>query len=65
MSFTLTMAASRCDQRRELVVREAEAIGTTRLRAAILEPPYQQKFEQLLRCYQGPLYRLKAEIQPK
>jgi hypothetical protein len=51
VSFTLTMAVSRYDQRRELVVREADAIGTTYLRAATLGPPYQQKFEQLLRSY--------------
>lgn len=51
VSFTLTMAVSRYDQRRELVVKEADAIGTTYLRAATLGPPYQQKLEQLLRSY--------------
>ncbi len=51
VSFTLTMAVSRYDQRRELVVREADAIGTTYLRAATLGPPYQRNFEQVLRGY--------------
>jgi hypothetical protein len=51
VSFTLTMAVSRYDQRRELVVREADAIGTTYLRAATLEQPYQGNVEQLLRNY--------------
>ena len=51
LSFALTMAVSRYDQRRELVVREADAIGTTYLRAAILRQPYQQNVEQLLRSY--------------
>ena len=51
LSFALTMAVSRYDQRRELVVREADEIGTTYLRAAILRQPYQQNFEQLLRSY--------------
>ena len=51
VSFTLTMAVSRYDHRRELVVREADAIGTTYLRAATLGQPYQGNFEQLLRNY--------------
>jgi RsiW-degrading membrane proteinase PrsW (M82 family) len=51
LSFTLTMAVARYDHRRELVVREADAIGTTYLRAATLGQPYQRKVEQLLRNY--------------
>lgn len=51
LSFTLSMAVSRYDQRRELVVREADAIGTTYLRAANLAQPYQGNLEQLLRNY--------------
>ena len=51
LSFTLTMAVSRYDHRRELVVREADAIGTTYLRAATLGQPYQRNVEQLLRNY--------------
>jgi hypothetical protein len=51
VSFTLTMAVSRYDHRRELVVREADAIETTYLRAATLGQPYQGNVEQLLRNY--------------
>jgi hypothetical protein len=51
VSFTLTMAVSRYDHRRELIVREADAIGTTYLRAATLGQPYQGNLEQLLRNY--------------
>jgi hypothetical protein len=51
VSFSLSMAVSRYDQRRELVVSEADAIGTTYLRAATLGQPYQGNFEQLLRNY--------------
>lgn len=51
LSFTLTMAVSRYDHRRELIVREADAIGTTYLRAATLGQPYQGNVEQLLRNY--------------
>jgi hypothetical protein len=51
LSFTLTMAVSRYDHRRDLVVREADAIGTTYLRAATLGQPHQGNVEQLLRSY--------------
>ena len=51
VSFTLAMAVSRYDHRRELIVREADAIGTTYLRAATLGQPYQGNVEQLLRNY--------------
>jgi hypothetical protein len=51
LSFNLTMAVSRYDHRRELVVKEADAIGTTYLRAATLGQPYQGNVEQLLRSY--------------
>jgi hypothetical protein len=51
LSFTLTMAVSRYDHRRDLVVKEADAIGTTYLRAATLGQPYQENVEQLLRSY--------------
>jgi Protein of unknown function (DUF4239) len=51
VSFTLTMAVSRYDQRRELIVREADAIGTAYLRAATLGQPYQGNVERLLRNY--------------
>ena len=50
LSFTLTMAVSH-DHWRELIVREADAIGTTYLRAATLGQPYQGNVEQLLRNY--------------
>ena len=45
------MAVSRYDHRRELVVKEADAIGTTYLRAATLSQPYQGNVDQLLRSY--------------
>jgi hypothetical protein len=51
LGFTLGMAVSRFDRRRELVVREANAIGTTYLRAQTLAQPYRDNLEQLLREY--------------
>jgi len=51
LGFTLAMAVPRYDHRRELVVREANAIGTTYLRAKTLAQPYQDNLEGLLREY--------------
>lgn len=51
VGFTLAMAVPRYDLRRELVVREANAIGTTYLRAQTLAQPYRDNLEQLLREY--------------
>ena len=39
LAFTFSMALSRFDQRRQLVVREANAIGTAALRARLLPAP--------------------------
>ena len=40
LAFTFGMAASRFETRRELVLDEANAIGTTYLRAALLPEPH-------------------------
>src|SRR4051794_38485293 len=40
LAFTFGMAASRFDTRRELVLDEANAIGTTYLRATLLSEPH-------------------------
>ena len=50
MAFGLTMAVGRYDSRREAVVQEANAIGTTYLRAQTLrEPIRSQSLEDLVR----------------
>jgi Protein of unknown function (DUF4239) len=51
LGFTLAMALPRYDHRRELVVDEANAIGTTYLRAASLPQPAQDHIRDLLRRY--------------
>src|SRR5271154_7249952 len=51
LGFTLAMALPRFDQRRELVVAEANAIGTTDLRAQLLPEPERTKTLELLRQY--------------
>jgi len=51
LAFTLSMAISRYENRRQLVLDEANAIGTTYLRAKLLPPPYSTDAANLLRQY--------------
>jgi hypothetical protein len=51
LGFTFAMAVNRYDSRRELVLQEANAIGTTFLRAAFLPSAHQADVEKLLRRY--------------
>jgi hypothetical protein len=51
MGFTLAMGLLRYDHRTELVVDEANAIGTTRLRAEMLPEPSRERIRELLRQY--------------
>jgi len=51
LSFTFGMAASRFDERRRLVLDEANAIGTTYLRAGLLPDPQRTEIRKLLREY--------------
>src|SRR6187399_2567395 len=50
LAFTFGMAASRFDTRKQLVLEEANAIGTTYLRAAML-PEKRDEIRALLRSY--------------
>ena len=51
LGFTFAMAVGRYEKRRELVLDEANAIGTTYLRASLLPPAHQAAVEDLLRRY--------------
>jgi len=51
LGFTFSMAGSRFDARRLLVVNEANAIGTTYLRAQMLPEPSRTEVSNLLRRY--------------
>jgi hypothetical protein len=51
LGFTFSLAASRFDARRMAVLEEANAIGTTYLRASFLPQPERGKIEDLLREY--------------
>lgn len=51
LGFTFALAVQRYETRRTLVVEEANAIGTTYLRAALLPPSHQSAVEDLCRRY--------------
>jgi len=51
LGFTFSLAASRFDARRQLVLEEANAIGTTYLRARLLPEPQRTEVGRLLREY--------------
>lgn len=51
IGFTFSIALSRYETRRELVVQEANAIGTTWLRMQLLDQPDRARMEALLRQY--------------
>jgi len=51
LGFTLAMSLSRYDLRKQLVVEEADAIGTTQLRAALLPEPARAQAVPLFREY--------------
>ena len=51
LAFLVGIAINRYDQRRELMVNEANSIGTTFLRAGYLPQPYTQESRTLIREY--------------
>ncbi len=59
LGFTFAMALGRYDSRRQLVLQEANAIGTTYLRASFLPDAHKSAVEELLQRYidvRLPLY---------
>jgi hypothetical protein len=54
LAFTFGMAASRYDARKQLVLQEANAIGTAYLRADMLPEPQRSEIRNLLREYAAP-----------
>src|SRR4030095_8193479 len=61
LAFTFGLAGSRFEDRRQVLLSEANAIGTTYLRAAMLPEPMRTETQNLLREYVD--VRLEA-IQP-
>ncbi len=51
LAFTFSMAASRFDARKQIVLHESNAIATAYLRADLLASPYKSEVKRLLREY--------------
>lgn len=51
MAFSFGMALDRYEERRHLVIKEANAIGTSYLRAQLLDEPHRARLSQLLIDY--------------
>jgi hypothetical protein len=51
MGFTFLMAVNQFDQRKQLIIKRVNAIGTTWLRSASLPEPLRSEEQQLLREY--------------
>ena len=51
LAFTFGMSASRYDTRKQMVLQESNAIGTTYLRAEMLPEPQRSEVRNLLREY--------------
>lgn len=51
LAFSFSLASTRYDMRRELVVQEANAIGTAYLRGQLLAEPVRASYEKDLRAY--------------
>ena len=51
LGFTLSMAIARWDARREVIIEEANAIGTLWMRAGLLEEPLREELRSVLHDY--------------
>lgn len=58
LAFTFGMALNRYETRRDLVMKEANAIGTAYLRAQLLDEPYRGRLSQILVDYTENRIRL-------
>lgn len=63
LAFTFGMAASRFDARKQMVVQDANSIGTTYLRASLMPDPPASKLRGLLREYTD--VRVDAGLHPE
>lgn len=51
MAFTFSLASERYEERRQLVISQANAIGTAYLRASLFDSPYRERLSGLIRGY--------------
>jgi hypothetical protein len=66
LGFTFAMALARFDNRKQMVVKESNAIGTAVLRSQLLPENQRAKMNQLFKSYVHVEYKLTslADIQP-
>lgn len=64
LAFSFSIALDRFDERRHLVVQEANAIGTSYLRAQMLDEPHRSRLSNLLVAYTDNRIKL-ANIAPE
>ncbi|HAM50471.1 MAG TPA: hypothetical protein DCP92_07150 [Nitrospiraceae bacterium] len=63
LGFTYSMSEGRFEERRQLVIDEANAIGTTYLRAKALPEPRSSEIQRLLRQYTALLVEIAGRIE--
>lgn len=63
LSFTFAMAVTRFDERREAMLKEANAIGTAGLRARLLPAPHNETSLRLLRDYVAVRIELASALE--
>jgi len=51
MAFTFSLSSERFEERRQLVIAQANAIGTAYLQAQLFDSPYRERLSGLLRAY--------------
>lgn len=51
LGFTFSMSIARFETRKQLIIQEADAIGTAYLRTKIIKEPYQTQFSEQLKEY--------------
>lgn len=61
LGFSFAMVGNRFVERQDLIVKEANALGTAFLRADLLESPYREAYRQTLRDYTASRIRLFQE----
>lgn len=64
LGFTFALAVDRFDARRGFVLDEANAIGTTYLRAQLLEAPHRERISRLLVAYTDNRLELASTREP-
>src|SRR5436189_863050 len=62
LAFGLSLAVGRYEDRRAAVVSDANAIGTTYLRAQLLAEPHRSRSLELLRRYTNLALKLSHEV---